>query len=70
MRPIARKHRRFVAILLSPLLAIAFLAGFALNAVGERKGQTIKLKTRPHSDKPTGDVNMEVIFKEEEFIVQ
>jgi hypothetical protein len=70
MKPIARKRRRFVAILLSPLLAVAFLAGFALTAVGRRNSHNINLKMRTQVHKTASIVTLEIINKEEELQVQ
>lgn len=69
MKPIARKRRRLVAILLFPLLAIAFLAGFALTVIGERKQRT-KLETKPQVEKSVSMVTLEIINREEELQVQ
>jgi hypothetical protein len=69
MKPIARKRRRFVAILLSPLLAVAFLAGFALTASGERKQPGTKLETKPQIERSAAMVTLEIIHGEEELQV-
>lgn len=66
MKPIRSKRRRLVTILLFPFLAIAFLAGFALTAFGERAEKKTQLKMRPQTHKSSTDVLLEIIPKEEE----
>jgi hypothetical protein len=70
MKPIARKHRRLAAILLFPLLAMVFLAGFAFSVFSQRKQHRTKQETKLQVHKQSGSVTLETIYREEELQVQ
>jgi hypothetical protein len=70
MKPVTRKRSRLVAILLFPLVAVAFLGGFALTVLGERKQHRTKPKMKPPVRESGGFVTLEIIEKQEELQVQ
>jgi flagellar basal body-associated protein FliL len=67
MKLVRRKRPRLVTIILFPLLAIAFLAGFTATIFAERKEQSKKPKMTLQIRKVADVVKLEMIPREEEF---